>query len=73
MLLLRVVPISLVVFNFTVYMPSSVMLKLHILSDGARLEHPLSDIRAGPLNSTVTLSIGGVYDDSVLYCMERNT
>ena len=73
--LLNVGPTSFSVIKVTVYVPSSVMLKLQLVSDGVRSEHPLADIGAGPSTSTVTVSIGGVYtdDDAVPYWMERST
>ena len=53
----------LVELSITVYMPSSVMLKLQFVLDVVRLEHVLADTGAGPSTSTVTVSVGGVYTD----------
>ena len=49
------------------------MIKLQLVFDGVRSEHPSADIGAGPSTATVTASIGGVYadDDSLPYWMER--
>ena len=72
---LNVGPTSFSVVKVTLYVPSSVMLKLQLVSDGVRSEHPSADIGAGPSTSTVTASIGGVYTDngSLLYWIQRNT
>ena len=71
-MLLTVGPASFSVIKVTVYVPSSVMVKLQLVSDGVRSEHLSADIGAGP-TATVTFSIGGVYadDDSLPYWMER--
>ena len=49
------------------------MIKLQLVSDGVRSEHPSA--REGRLTSTVTVSVGGVYadDDSLPYWMQRCT
>ena len=54
---------SLVEFSITVYMPSSVMLKLQFVLDGVRWEHVLANTGAGPSTSTATVSVDGVYTD----------
>ena len=54
---------SLVELSITVYMPSSVMLKLQFVLNGVRWEHILANTGAGPSTSTVKVLVGGVYTD----------